>query len=503
MTMHGIPARVPISDSLKSPANKDPGLFGRMFALPKFAPSDDALLELAKAMKDSTFANSKTSAGFTYLGQFIDHDITFDLTSLSEMIADPEAKENFRTPALDLDAVYGLGQGGSPHLYERDPVGLHIGPKLLIGTAGESDNLVGTGKIPALPNHDLPRNPRTGMAAIVDPRNDENLIVAQLHLAMMNFHNKVVDKLAADNVPHHEQFDRARRLTVWHYQWIVLHEFLETITGEKGIAARIMHQGRKFYRFRKWPFMPIEFAVAAYRFGHTMIRQRYSHNFVFRPGGATPATLKLLFEFTAKSGKIVGDLQPPAQPLPQPTVPSNWVIDWRRFFDFKTPTTTPNFEFNFAQPIDPFLVAELHTLPGEDPAKPEAILPFRNLKRGVNMGLPSGQAVATKMGIPVLAPAKIATGPDGAVAKKHGFDKKTPLWYYILKEAEQLGGGEHLGPVGGTIVAEVLIGLVQGDPTSYLSAKPKFAPSLGAKAGEFNMTDLLTFAGVVNPLGDG
>jgi hypothetical protein len=502
--MHGIGSRHPTPDSLKSPANKDPGLFGKLFNLKPFEASDAALLELAKAMKDSGFANSKIPAGFTYLGQFIDHDITFDTTSLSEKIADPEGKENFRTPSVDLDSVYGLGPDGSPFLYERDPVGLHIGPKLLIGTAAASAKIVSPGTIPDQKGHDLPRSPVTGMAIISDPRNDENLLVAQMHVAFMNFHNKVVDKLKAEGVPANALFPKARELVTWHYQWIVLHEFLDTITGEKGIADRIMKAGRKHYRFAKFPFMPIEFAVAAYRFGHSMVRQGYSHNFVFRPGGATVATLPLLFDFTAKSGRIVGSLQPPAVPLPQPVLPSNWVIDWRRFFDFKTPAGTPNFEFNFTQPLDPLIVAALHTLPGEDPASPGAILPFCNLKRGVMMRLPSGQAVAKKMGLPVLTPAEIGGGtkPDSVAAKKLGFDKATPLWYYILKEAEMKGSSEHLGPVGATIVAEVFVGLVQGNPASYLGATPKFKPSLGSTPGKFEMTDLLTFAGVVNPIGD-
>jgi hypothetical protein len=504
MPMHGIGSRHPKPDSLSSPANKNPGLFGKLFNLQPLEASDDALLELAKAMKDLARADSKIPAGFTYLGQFIDHDITFDPTSLSEKIADPQGKENFRTPTADLDSLYGLGQDGSPFLYERDPVGLHIGPKLLIGTAAESAKIVSAGTIPDQVGHDLPRSPVTGMAIISDPRNDENLVVAQLHVALMNFHNKVVDKLQAEGVPSNEVFAKARELVTWHYQWIVLHEFLETITGERGVAERIMKAGRKHFRFAKFPFMPIEFAVAAYRFGHSMVRQGYSHNFVFRPGGATVATLPLLFDFTAKSGRIVGALQAPATPLPQPVLPSNWVIDWRRFFDFKTPPGTPNFEFNFAQPIDPFVVEALHTLPGVDPATPGAILPFRNLKRGVMMRLPSGQAVAKKMGLPALTPAEIGGGakPDSVVARKHGFDKATPLWYYILKEAELKGSGEHLGPVGATIVAEVFVGLIQGNPASYLSATPKFKPSLGSTPGKFEMTDLLTFAGVVNPIGD-
>jgi hypothetical protein len=508
MNRHGIPERQPTPLSLKSAANKDPGLFGRMFpGLPALKASDDALLALAKAMKDSGPAdNPKVPAGITYLGQFIDHDISLDLTSLAEKINDPDAKENFRSPAVDLDSVYGLGPDGSPHLFERDPVTLKTGAKLLLGTAAKSPKLTGPGDIPDMPDHDLPRNPRTGTAIIPDARNDENLLVAQTHVAIMRFHNKVVDKLKADGVPPGDLFAQARNLVVWHYQWIVLHEFLEALTGEPGIADRILHQGRKFYRFKKWPFIPVEFSVAAYRLGHSMVREVYSHNFIFRPGHPPntipPATLKLLFDFTAKSGQIVGSLLPAGVPLPQPVLPSNWVIDWRRFFDFGTPPA-PGFQFNFAQPLDPFITAALHTLPGETSNSPGAILPFRNLRRGVMMGLPSGQAIAKAMGLKPLTQAEIGSGPDGAAAVANKLHKATPLWYYILKEAEQRGNREHLGPVGKTIVAEVFVGLVQGSRNSYLSAAQAFKPSLGPVPGTFTMVDLLTFADTVNPIGNG
>jgi hypothetical protein len=472
--------------------------------LPGLKATDTALLELAVAMKDTAPSdNPDVPAGFTYLGQFVDHDITLDLTSLGERVHDPDAKENFRSPSLDLDSVYGLGPDGTPMFYERDAATLKTGAKLLMGTAKASGDPGGGPLIPDQPGHDLPRHPVTGLAMIGDPRNDENLLVAQTHVAFMRFHNAIVDKLKADGFPSGGLFDEARRLTTWHYQWIVLNEFLEKLTGEPGIAKRIMTQGRKFYRFKKWPFMPVEFSIAAYRLGHSMIRDVYSHNRIFRPNGGIPATLDLLFRFTAKSGQIVGTLQPAAIPLPQPVLPSNWVIDWRRFFDFKTPAGTPKFEFNAAHLLDPFLTATLHTLPGETAGSPEAVLPFRNLKRGVMMALPSAQAIAKVMGITPLTAAQIGSGPDGVVAKKHGFDKATPLWYYILKEAEQKGGKKHLGPLGATIVAEVFVGLVQGSRNSYLSATPAFKPTLGPTPGKFTMVDMLTFSKTINPLGNG
>jgi hypothetical protein len=253
--------------------------------------------------------------------------------------------------------------------------------------------------------------------------------------------------------------------------------------------------------------MPVEYAVAAYRFGHSMVREVYSHNAVFgtQPGTLAPATLGLLFAFTAKSGQIVGSLLPPAvppNPLPQPVLPSNWVIDWRRFFDFGTPPATPGFVFNPARRIDPMLTPTLHTLPGEGGR--EMVLPFRNPRRGVMMRLPSGQEVARRMGLQPMTLAQLRQGADGEALVREGLAVETPLWYYILKEAQQLGNnGQYLGSVGATLVAEVLVGLVQGAPSSYLGAPTPFKPDpdLCRTPGRFGMADLITFADAVNPVG--
>jgi hypothetical protein len=230
-----------------------------------------------------------------------------------------------------------------------------------------------------------------------------------------------------------------------------------------------------------------------------MVRETYTYNRVFTPGGVAPATLQLLFRFTGLSGGIVGDLapNPPTGPTPVKTLPSNWIIDWRRFHEL-LPANPAGVGFNHTRKIDPFVVPQLHTLPGGGGS-----LPFRNLKRGVMLGLPSGQDVAKAMRIKKpLTPAEIASGPDGAVAKKHGMDEHTPLWYYILKEAQVRGNGERLGPVGSTIVSEVFVGLVHGDHQSYLWQRGKdWKPDLPSKVpGTFTMADLLRFVGDISPI---
>ena len=336
------------------------------------------------------------------------------------------------------------------------------------------------------------------MAIIGDHRNDENLLVAQTHLALLKFHNKVVDHISAAT-PAAQLFEEASKLVRWHYQWMVLHDFVERLT-EPGIVNKLLTEGRKFYRFKSVPFMPVEFAGAAYRLGHSMVREEYSHNRVFRPNPPrlAPGSLSFLFNFSSLSGNINGELGG------LPRLPSDWVIDWRRFYNFNTPAGTPNFEFNHSRKLDPFLTPTLHTLPGF-PAGKEANLAFRNLRRGVILGLPSGQDVAQEMAkkvptITPLTPAEIATGPDGAVAAQKGFDTAAPLWYYILKEAQVRSNGERLGPVGARIVAEVFVGMVQGDPDSFLS-QAGWTPTLPAKTpGTFNMTDLLQFVGDISPI---
>jgi len=484
---HGVAGRHPTRELLDAlSGNKDPGMFGRMFPmLPPLSVSDAKLQALADAMIDSNPGNPAGNnpaipAGFTYFGQFVDHDITLDLTSLGDKEKDPLGIENFRTPSVDLDCVYGLGPDGSPHLYARNPdAGNRPGPKLLIGknvNTGEGDF-----------RNDLPRSPE-GFALIGDHRNDENLLVAQTHLAMLKFHNKVCDTLSAGPNPPPDIFAEARRIVTWHYQWIVLHDWVERLTG-KGIVAKILHDGRKYYRFKKVPYMPVEFSAATYRLGHSMVRQRYGHNRIF-----TAADFQLFFDFSGLSGDITGDLG-------LATLPSNWIIDWRRFHELGASGGTA-VNLNASRKLDPYLISSLHSLPGGG-----GNLAFRNLKRGVMLGLPSGQAVAKHVKVAPLTPAEVASdsggSTDGAVAKQQGLDKATPLWYYILKEAKVRNNGERLGPVGSTIISEVFVGLVHGDQNSFLWRVKNWKPTLpAAKAGDFTFADLLRFVDDINPIGD-
>jgi hypothetical protein len=451
-------------------------------------PPLEALEELGDAMNDAKPEsprgdNKNVPAGYTYLGQFIDHDITFDTTALQEIIVDPLAVRNFRTPMLDLDSLYGSGPNVQPYLYQLSD------PELfLIGNTNEQPG-GGDPNVPTKLPNDLPRA-QSGLAIIGDPRNDENLIVAQLHLAFLKFHNKIVAGIRDGSIEQESPirktaFEEARDLVIWHYQWIVLHDFLRRILDNEQLD-QVLHEGRRFYKFDQEPFIPIEFSVAAYRLGHSMIRAVYDYNRVFTPRGGIPATLELLFNFTAKSGSQDG--------LTSVPIPSDWIIDWRRFFEID-----PNVPVGFSRELDPFLVDPLKNLPNVP--KPNS-LAVRNLQRGRSVSLPSGQSVARFMGFKPLAKSKIAQGPDGKVAKKHKFDIESPLWYYILKEAQIQGQGKRLGQVGSRIVAEVFVGLLQADSSSFLARNPEWKPTLPAKEpGTFTMADLLRFVDDINPIG--
>ena len=497
MHVSGSHGHIPRGTEVPSGSTFKPGMFGRLFPdLPRFEPGDEALVALGEAMVDprqgqlldAAGNNDAVPAGFTYLGQFIDHDVTLDLTSLGEKNTDPQATINFRTPSLDLDCLYLLGPNGSPYLYQRNDKDLFE-----LGLTGPSTG--GEAPDTPLPN-DLPRGPN-GFALIGDHRNDENLIVAQLHVAMLKFHNAVVARVRqAGPPPELNVFAEARRIVRWHYQWIVIHDFLMRV-ADPAVVNDVLDNGRTFYSFGEFgPFIPVEFSVAAYRFGHSMVREDYSYNRNFAPQGPPvppdqqglvfSSPLGLLFEFTGLSGTT--------QPAP-----INWVIDWRRFFAIPGAEqflTTPT------RKINALLTEQLHELPG--PPDMSASLAARNLLRGKKMGLPTGQAVAGAMGMQdqILTQAELGSGPDGAVAATHGFDVNSPLWWYLLKEAEVKGGGAHLGPVGSRIVAEVFVGLLDGDPSSFRRQQPGWTPELpAATAGTFTMADLLTFVNEINPLG--
>lgn len=476
----------------------DSGRFGRMFGgLPPFAADTPqvrhALLEIGKAggimdagddlaagpielitnpaKSQKNRDNPRMTAGMTFFGQFLDHDMTFDPTSSLERQVDPEMIANFRTPTLALDNIYGSGPGGSPHLYDQSASGRGI--KFLVEETGTP------GK------HDLPRNAQS-VALIGDPRNDENLIISQLQLAFLKFHNRCIDYVEGEiGLTGSGVFAEAQRIVRWHYQWIIVHEFLDQLCG-KTVLDKILTKGRSFYKWRNEPFIPVEFSVAAYRFGHSQVRPSYRANFTGNPGG-TPF-FGMIFTPTPSDPLDPDDLSGGRRGTRR-------FVDWPTFFDFGDGRARPN------KKIDTSLSTALFHLPSSvvanpDPASNPQSLAQRNLLRHLTFSLPSGQRVAQAMKLPVLKKS------DLAMLKPFGMDDRTPLWFYILREAAvRQNGGERLGPMGAQLVAEVFLGLLQGDRTSYLTQDPDWQPFLptidaGRANDDFKMVDLLRFADV-------
>ncbi len=391
--------------------------------------------------------------GMIFFGQFVDHDITFDTTSRLNSVNEASDIDNFRTPTLDLDCIFGSGPEDQPYLY----VGKRGGLRLL---TGETNDNIGQGK--DLEEKDLARNGR-GVALIGDPRNDENRVISQLQLLMIKFYNKIYDQVETAHPDYSpgEVYEEAREITTWHYQWIVVHKFLPLICG-KHVVKDILSNGRKYYVPAKKPFIPVEFSVAAYRFGHSMIRQKMR----LQEGG------DVLDIFSREFGRGFTPLDSLTQ-----------VIDWSEFFDTGKP-------FQRSAKCDIRLPSNLLALPFI-PA-PDNSLAARNLKRGNSFLLPSGESIAREM-----------DRPDSEIDAIHvalSRDCDTPLWLYILGEAQVKGRqdgendfkpGEGLGPVGARIVAEVLIGLLQLDSHSFLGSNPNWLPDLGTD-GDFTFKDLIS-----------
>ena len=467
------------------------GRFGRMFpALPARRPTglhEAELFGLPGGKMDAGQTtkqeeNPNLFAGFTFLGQFVDHNITFDPTSVLGQAADVNALTDFRPPRLDLANLYGSGPTVQPYLYDPDSHGTRL--------AHSADGV------------DLART-SANVALIGDPRNDENMLLAQLHLAMIKFHNALVDGLRngkfsnvfgqflpskPPNEPPTEQpgvplgrlldvstyydevFACAQELASWHYQWIIVHEFLPLV-ADPAVVAEVERDGPRFFHPGNHPFMPVEFSAAGFRaVGHPTVRSSYQVNARF-------------------SGKIFPD-NPNAPSTPRRDLRGGPVdaadaVDFSFFFP-TDPAREPQHAKKFQAKLNTQLLdLPVSAVPGSQQgalARPVASLAVRNLLRSEALELPSGQDVARKVGETPLTDAQLdSTGP-------------IYLWYYLLKEAEVHGNTRHLGPVGSRIVAETLIGLLDADPNSYRSAYPKWRPTLGN--GTFTIVDLLRLADV-------
>lgn len=459
------------------------------------------LIRLGESMRDmhpfdEDGNNRNIPTAYVFLGQFIDHDITLetmsdtfgvldDSTVLSSFEKVLQRIMNMRSATLDLDSVYKVGSSELS------------GPRMRIGQVSLEGHPVpgkdGMNDLPRAPRDPIPRFDR--FALIGDFRNDENLVISQLHLAFLRAHNAIV------NLGNTRQ--GAERILRQLHQWVAIHDFLRRVCGDAVVDGVLTNGNRFFIPSDEEFFMPLEFSVAVYRFGHSMVPAVYDYNVNFGPNGIQgPGTLEELFTFSALMGQlgVGGGFD---------TLPENHVIQWENFLNSRQ---------NPTRKIDTRLVEPLFHLRDEvggELAGVAARLAVRNLLRGYKLRIPTGQAVAQSMGMPALNPADLISlilanadrvqmiASEKDALSNAGFDMRTPLWFYVLAEAELLEGGARLGPVGGTIVAEVLIGLAQRSADSIFDLGTGWNPSLLSGQLEqeinpnFELIDLLKMAGVL------
>lgn len=436
-------------------------------------PTQADLDLLAKTMLDPVargpLDGSKLPAGLTYLGQFIDHDLTLDQTSVLGTIVDVNTLPNVRTSWFDLDNVYGLNNEF------LNPQGFFdIG----VNANGEDD---------------LPRDPSTGIAIIADGRDEENLIISQLQLLFLKFHNKVFSEIQLQNptltVP--ELIVKAKQTVTLHYQYIVVNDFLANMCG-KFFSRLFDTNGKPIISSEIQaisPSLAIEFSGAIYRYGHSLVRDAYYINVnfdvfpIFSPDLPSPLV-------------TIPDLRG-FKPLP-----NNFTIDWSMFFPM------PGFKgFQVTENMDTFITDSLYNLPQSVATNP-SILPLRNLMRGVTYGLPSGQDLARAFGIPeseVLAASKgnlvfqsLNTPLVNQTDLHHlttVFGEQTPLFYYGLKDNHVNGNGIHLGALPSKIIGETFLSLLVSNPTSYISTG--WLPTVGQfgciNPNQYTITDLICY----------
>lgn len=491
---HGAPLR---GSDLPRGSHMLAGRFGRLFrTLPPANHDEESLLKLGLAMiaepdvvtrpelEVEAEENEGVDAGYTFVGQLIDHELTFDPASSLQRTNDPDGLESWRTPRFDLDSLYGRGPEEQPYLYRAD------GVRFLLGRA-----LTGSATDPGA--RDVPRVPgdegEPARAILADARNDENVILSQLQALLMRFHNRVADALTEEDgfAP---EFADVQREVRWHWQWVVLHDYLPAIVGQPTVDRVLPRDGEPelaFFRWRREPFLPVEFAAAVFRFGHSTVRPLYRLNTSLEDRqpivSADPGVRGL-----AGFGEY----------------PARWAIDWSLFFEMAgDPPRVGRDRLQKSWKPDASLAHPLGRLDGRLPAGARS-LAQRNLLRGARLNLPSGQAVARAMGLPVVPDAKLRIGPatEAAHAKNPPlasisarFRNNAPLWFYVLAEAQQ--GFERnrtpltLGPVGGRIVAEVFAGLLLGDPHSYLAQCPGWTPRREfLNHGVFRMPELVAQA---------
>lgn len=447
---HDLPAAsAPSHSSLSFPR--------RFHALPPHRPPDEMLEHLGEPdgpmserkslWAEDSYDSPNLPAGFTFFTQYFIHDLTYRVAqqaSTDELLGPDQPEPS----SLRLQSLYGPGPEMAPHLYAFYDHNYFSG-RLLDSPAGTKQ--------------DLPRN-RQGRALIADPRNTENVVLAQLHLGLLRFHNAMVDHIADSGTYGGALFTRAKRQVRWHYQWVLLNDFLPQIAGQQAVGAAL---ARDFSSSGDPHALSLEVAQGVLRYVYSQVRLKYRIN--------DNAQVTLVPAETTSDTLLRHHSQ---------SIPSRLEIDWARFFDLSDTPTQPS------KLIDTKITPAFLDLPLiEDPRPARRSVAVRFFLQGKRAGLPSGEAVARALGNP-------ETLPNTSALRKLGL-QATPLLYYILAEAEhqyEQSQEDRLGPVGGQLLAEAVIRLLRADPQSYLNAHPNFEPAseFTDADGHFGMGQLVT-----------
>ncbi|NHB76762.1 peroxidase family protein [Rhodobacter calidifons] len=434
---------------------------------------------------------------YTYFGQFVNHDISAPVGDVVTLAAPPAGMGVIDTglpPGLDrwqrapvpvilanfvneqaeplaLDSLYGDGpDSADPEiraLYAPDGKRFRLGK-----TRTEAAQVFrARGRDPARIHHDrgAPDILRLdGKPLIADRRNDENLIVSQLHLALLLFHNKAVAALEGETPDRAACFARARQLVTLHYHWLILHDFLAELLSPLTLRAPFAERPQKLPAPRA---VPLEFTTAAFRFGHSMVGATYDFNANFGRGGRIDragARLQDLFAFTTHGNMGHPELAETLQ------LPDHWVIDWDRMTRRPKPGPGPG----GAEQIDLTFAEGMLSAMGDSEVAAHGSILFRNLMRGFQRRIPFGQVLARACGlVPLDADQLRAALPESAPGKQGlrelaeglGMLAETPPWLYVLAEARHHGRGERLGPLASEIIADTITGLMRHMPQSLLN----------------------------------
>ncbi len=396
----------------------------------------DSLIETRAEGRDPELDHPTLAAGYACLAEFVEHELTRE-----DVGREATARGPGEAPRLDLASIYGRGPEQS-YLYDESD-----GARLLVdrprGAAGDID---------------LPRN-RQGRALIGEPRNDRSLIMSQLHLALMLFHNAAVTWVAGRSGPGRATFEEARRLARWHYQWVVLHDLLPRLVG-RDLSLSLLARSEEaptarmaVYGPEPRAMVPLEFSLGAFLARHSLLRSSDELN--DDPRGRSPLRSAATPRWDLRGGRVL---------------PDGCGVQWDRLvsIDGSVPKR--------CRRLNTMLPSWVHVLP---PELGGGSMVARNLARAWHCGLPSGQDVARALGLVPVRP-----GSD-------------PLWVYVLSEAEDPpNDGLQLVGVGARIVAEVLVGVIATDPESFLSREPAWQPVFGSRGRDFDLAELLRFARV-------